>query len=358
MNTFLVPYGSIGQDFIDKITKHINDWNNKSERQHVAFMAAIVLLALVLQKPSQGSKAKDHQECLSRRLTLWKDGEIDTLLREGRMIQKRLKRPRKSGGPSNKARIFAKLVLEINSALRYLSEGDSGGLFPLTDDVMKQLMDKHLSAQEARLGSLVYGPIEDVPHVLFQQINGKMVREAKLKTKGSGGPSGVDANGFRRILACKSFKASGTSLREAIAVLTKRLCTEIIDPATIKPILANRLIPLDKGNAEIRPIGVGEVIRRIIAKCVTRATKQDIIEASGSLQVCAGLKSGAEAVIHALHNTFDADDTNAVLLTDAFNSLNRASALHNISALCPVLATYAPTPTEHQRASLLRAAKN
>ena len=47
--------------------------------QHIALTAAIVLLALVLQKPSQGSKVKDHQECLSRRL----EGEIDTLLRKG-----------------------------------------------------------------------------------------------------------------------------------------------------------------------------------------------------------------------------------------------------------------------------------
>ena len=140
---------------------------------------------------------------------------------------------------ANKAKIFAKLVLggQINSALRYLSVGNSGGVLPVTDDVMNQLMDKHPSAQEARLGSLLYGPIEDVPHVLFQQINGEMVREATIKTKGSAGLSGVDANGFRRIFACKSFKASGTSYREAIAVLTKKLCTEIIDPATIQPIL-------------------------------------------------------------------------------------------------------------------------
>lgn len=118
----------------------------------------------------------------------------------------------------------------------------------------------------------------------------------------------------------------------------------LVDPATIEPILANRLIPLDKGNGQVRPIGVGEVIRRIIAKCVTRVAKQDIIEASGSLQVCAGLKSGAEAGIHAMHDLFDADDTDAVLLigaSNAFNSLNRASALHNVAVVCPTLATYA-----------------
>ena len=89
-NTFLVPYGKIGRDFIDQVAKHNNDWNNKSDMNHRAVTAVIVLLAFALQKPRQGSKAKDYQECLSMRLALWKEGEIDTLLREGRMIQKRL----------------------------------------------------------------------------------------------------------------------------------------------------------------------------------------------------------------------------------------------------------------------------
>ena len=166
-----------------------------------------------------------------------------------------------------------------------------------------------------------------------------------LETKGSGSPSGIDLNGFRKMLASKSFKKSSASLCDAMAMLAKRLCTELLDPATIEPILASRLIPLDKGNGEVRPIGVVEVVRRIIAKCVTRVTRQDIIEASGPLQVCAGLKSGAEAAIYAMHGIFDADDADAVLLIDAsntFNSLNRASALHNVAVLCPTLATYAP----------------
>ena len=37
-----------------------------------------------------------------------------------------------------------------------------------------------------------------------------------------------------------------------------------------------------------------EVIRRIIGKCVTRVAKQDVINASGAMQVCAGQKSGGK----------------------------------------------------------------
>ena len=144
-------------------------------------------------------------------------------------------------------------------------------------------------------------------------------------------------------MACKSFKRSSNNLCESIATLTRRLCTEFVDPLTIEPIVASRLIPLDKGNGEVRPIGVGEVIRRIIGKCVTRVAKQDVINASGAMQVCAGQKSGGEAAIHAMRNIFEADETDATLLVDAsnaFNSLNRAAALNNIRVLCPLIATY------------------
>ena len=118
-NTFLVPYGKTGRDFIDQLTKHVNDWNNGTEMQHIALKAAIVLLAAGLQKPYRKSKAKEHQACLAKRLALWKEGEVDVLLREGRMIQKRLVKSRKAD-PPNKAKMFTQLIMEgqIHSALR------------------------------------------------------------------------------------------------------------------------------------------------------------------------------------------------------------------------------------------------
>ena len=90
--------------------------------------------------------------------------------------------------------------------------------------------------------------------------------------------------------------------------------------------------------------------------------KGDVVEASGSLQLCAGQKSGSEAAIHAMHAIFEADDTDAVLLIDAsnaFNAINRATSLHNIRVLCPVIAAYCTPliPTGSWHAYLLLAAK-
>ena len=47
-------------------------------------------------------------------------------------------------------------------ALRYLSGENGGGVLPLSDDVMKQLRKKHPEAQEAQLGTLVFGTTEQV----------------------------------------------------------------------------------------------------------------------------------------------------------------------------------------------------
>ena len=100
-------------------------------------------------------------------------GEIEDLQREGRAIQKRpVKFHQSKNASSNKAKVFAKLVMEekINSALRYLTDSDGGGVSPLTDDVMKQLQDKHPKAQPAALGSLLFGPVEDVHESVYSDM--------------------------------------------------------------------------------------------------------------------------------------------------------------------------------------------
>ena len=77
---------------------------------------------------------------------------IDTLMRERRMIQRKLLNSKRDETP-NKSKVFANLVMrdEIHSAIRYLCEDNGGGILPLIDDVMSQLKEKHLDTQEARL---------------------------------------------------------------------------------------------------------------------------------------------------------------------------------------------------------------
>ena len=47
---------------------------------------------------------------------------------------------------------------------------------------MRQLKEKHSDAQRAKLGSLLFGPVEDIPDSVYQGINGELVKEAALRT--------------------------------------------------------------------------------------------------------------------------------------------------------------------------------
>ena len=79
------------------------------------------------------------------------------------------------------------------------------------------------------------------------------------------------------------------------------------DPLTIESILSTCPIPLDKCNGKVRPISVGDVIRRIMANASLEL--QNMINASGAMQVCAGQKRGREAAIHTMRNIFGAVET-------------------------------------------------
>ena len=155
-----------------------------------------------------------------------------------------------------------------------------------------------------------------------------MTFDAATKTKGSAGPSGMDAELYRRILCSKNFKAEGKVLREEIAIFTRNLLKIAYHPSLLEGYTSCRLIPLDK-NPGIRLIGVGEVLRRIVGKTIAGFLKEEIKEAVGPLQVCADHSAGSEAAIHAMSQVFVEEGTDGILLIDAsnaFNQMNRSVA--------------------------------
>ena len=84
---------------------------------------------------------------------------------------------------------------------------------------------------------------------------------------------------------------------------------------------ACRLIALDKMPG-IWPIGVGEVVKRIIGKAILRTVKEDIQRVVGPLQLCAGYENGVEVASLTMQAVFEQDSTEAVLLVDAENALS------------------------------------
>ena len=107
-------------------------------------------------------------------------------------------------------------------------------------------------------------------------------------TKGGSEPSGLDADGLRRIIISSCFGTVTSDLRRLIPELVKKLCmtniSNSVNCASLESLVACRLIPLSKSPG-LRPIGVGEIFEKISGKVVRMISKQDFMKAAGSLQV-------------------------------------------------------------------------
>lgn len=351
-NCFNVPLGKAGKSFVSELARLYDAFASGSALESVALMATTVLPILVLQIPHRRSKAKEHSTCLERRLKFWKDGDLTALVMEGRAIQQRLPKCSNPKQENRLAHTFANLMFKgkTHAALDLLANAGKGSLLhldqpadvsdPNSKTVREVLVSKHPVGLPVAPDSVLPGEPPEIHPIIFDSIDAHLIRATALRTKGAAGPSGMDAHAWRRL--CTAFKTSSSSLCQSLADVAKRLCSSYIDPLAIAPFLACRLIALDKCPG-VRPIGIGEIARRIIAKSLIVITHGDIQDAAGSSQLCAGQISGCEAAVHSVRESFLDDDTEAALLVDAsnaFNSLNRMAALHNIRYLCPSISTY------------------
>eukprot|EP00111_Clytia_hemisphaerica_P013628 TCONS_00040071-protein len=169
----------------------------------------------------------------------------------------------------------------IRAAIRLLEASESKGVLNLDQDVKDVLRDLHPVSTEPEAEALLTEEFREIDPIVFEQIDSSAILSAALKTKGAAGPSGMDANGWRRILASRNYGKTGEDLRNCLANMLKILCRQSIDPDSeernVESYLACRLIPLDK-NPGVRPIGIGEVLRRIFGKTLISVIKDDIMK--------------------------------------------------------------------------------
>ena len=224
------------------------------------------------------------------------------------------------------------------SAMRYVVNQAKGGILKLDKETKQQLHDKHPRGEVAAAEVLIKGVVpENLDPIVFSALDAGSIKKCALKTEGAAGVSQADDQMWHKMVT--SFKETSTDFCAAVAAVTRRFATEFVDPQGIEALTANRGIPLDKCPG-LRPVGIGEVKRRVMGKAIMVIVGSDVQEAAGSLQLCAGQSAGVEAAVHAMRNAFAADDVDAVLLIDAdnaFNRINRHAILHNIQHICPIL---------------------
>ena len=350
-NIFRLPRGKCGNDFIVELTRLINLFVDKTQWERLALSIVHIFIPLMLQKPSSKSKPREHVKYLSSRLERWKLGQLQSIMDETREIQRQIKIKQRPDKTMANQKAFVNLMLsgKVGDAAKKINNNDAiKGVHQLSNEMKEILQQKHPEKREAA-PDIILPPTSTSPEpVMFEEITAHSVYKIAKNMKGSGGPSLIDSETWKHFLCSKAYGSAATDLCQAVADLTKRLCTEVIHPDCLTEFVASRLVPLDKGetsegNPGVRPVGVGEVLRRITGKSLLGVIKDDITTAAGPLQTCTGLKAGIEAAIHAMRQIFNDRNTEGVLLADAenaFNNLNREAALKNIKELCPPFYQY------------------
>ena len=199
----------------------------------------------------------------------------------------------------NRDRAFMRHMLfgKLGPAAKFINNEDAvKGVHKLNDDIKTILLQKHPEARDVKQAALLPpNDVEDPEPVIYEEIGSELVQKISKKLKGSGGPSQVDADMWRDFTGSKALGKAPEQLCVAIAETAKILCTEPVHPDCLEEYNACRLIPLDKGATKdgtpgVRPIGVGEVLRRLIGKLLIHVIKKDITIAAGPLQTCSGGK--------------------------------------------------------------------
>lgn len=298
---FNVPSGKCGKAFVFDLSKLYSAFGSASALEVVALRAATVMPILLLQKTSDNLKEKMCRSLLERRLDLWKNGEVRAYYDEGK-VQSRYRRLTKGVGrgcDDSIARSFSNLMFQgkVDAAIQLLSDKAPGKVLNLSDvndegvTYKQLLMNKHPQRAPADSCSVLSEHSETPNYdVIFDSIDASLIRKVSLKIKGAAGPSG-GLNAFTWKRLCTSFKEASDNLCSALASTARKLSSQYVHPSFVSPFLACRLIALDKAPG-VRPIGIGDTARQIIAKAILYIMKPDILDVVGVKQLCCGQVAG------------------------------------------------------------------
>ena len=124
-NVFAIPCRKAGEDLIKELTRLIYLFVRSTEWERLALSLVHVFLPVMLQKPNAKSKPRDHTRYLKSRLQRWMNGELESLLKEAREIQKRMIKSVKKEETKEKALVRLMMLGKIKAVAKYVNNDDN-----------------------------------------------------------------------------------------------------------------------------------------------------------------------------------------------------------------------------------------
>ena len=181
--------------------------------------------------------------------------------------------------------------------------------------------------------------------VHFQNILQQRGVVGALKSFPSGsvpGPSSFRANYFKETVFCPSPDRANGSL-QALVDVVNHLCAGLVPNEVLPHLCGVSLLACKKKGSGFRPIAVGEVLRRLTSKCISRSVCSDAHNILTPLQVGVGVPGGCEAIVHAVTQGVTPPEERWTLLLDfsnAFNSIDCEHMFQEVRARIPSMAAW------------------
>ena len=211
-----------------------------------------------------------------------------------------------------------------------------------TGDVAVKLQAKHPRATPARPALVALGPppLPAVPELGVEDV----VHAIRSFSRGSAaGPTGLRGDHLREALGSAHGDEMAVHLADVVMLLARGHAL-----LEVAPHLAGATLhALPKGADDVRPIAVGETLRRLTAKCLCNDVRVPARDFLCPLQVGVATRHGTEAVVHTARQWVQrhAGIPDQVLLkidfSNAFNTVDRAALLRETRLRLPGLSPWA-----------------
>ena len=138
---------------------------------------------------------------------------------------------------------------------------------------------------------------------------------------------------------------------EKLAALGSDLAWNRLPPDASTALCSARLIAIGKKGGGVRPIAIGELIRRVVGKLLISRYQGDYVQGFVPTQLGVGVRGGAELIIHKLRAWASVAGADQALLQldfrNAYNSVARSKLLESVQQRCPMFLPFAKAAYGH-----------
>jgi hypothetical protein len=291
--------------------------------------------AVLLAPPRTGKKRKNKTAAFTLdRLCRWEAGERATLWDD---LPAPLSRPHKPKSSEERVKQAVALCREgfDRKACAALVAGE---MCEENVDTAKLLSALHPPAPEP-----TSPPIHELPWnpEIAPSVVSKVLKSFPLDS--APGPSGLRIQHLLESLT----PSQGTAVTEQLTQVVQLLAQGGAPAQLAEDFAGAKLLALKKPKGGIRPIAIGEVLRRIVGKCLCDTVKEDAQQFFEPLQVGVACKLGVDAAVHSCRKWAELHKHNrekALLKIDfsnAFNTVDRDTVLSQVRSKFPAIARWA-----------------